>query len=385
MLFQYSAMAFMLKTNPQFRLSTNALTKRFEFINYRMTTIPITYDLLSSIEPRKWLRNTESGGEITSVSFDDSGELCLASSTDDSLKLYNCVTGKFIKELASKKYGAHLGRFSHHSNSLIHASTKEDDTIRYLDVVTNRYLRYFTGHKQAVTSLDVSPSDEIFLSASMDNTIRLWDFRSPNCQGLLNVSSPVVAAFDATGLIFASVSERKYKISLYNIKTFDSRPFQEIPLTFLPPHVSISNIEFSTDGRYILLTTGNDYHYVVDTYSGQELLRVPARTNAKSASKSLSFYSSACMSPDSKYLFTANDEKHLAIYELPEMKSSNQHSDTWNMHELMAQVKDTIPSVPQSCIPVTQKVECPEVPSIVRFNPRHAQLVTAHSGVVFWA
>ncbi|EPX74010.1 Set1C complex subunit Swd2.1 [Schizosaccharomyces octosporus yFS286] len=348
-----------------------------------MTTVPITYELLSSIEPRKWLKNTDLGGEITSLSFDDSGELCLASSTDDTLKLYNCVTGKFVKELASKKYGAHLGRFSHHSNSLIHASTKEDDTIRYLDVVTNRYLRYFPGHKQAVTSLDVSPSDEIFLSASMDNTLRLWDFRSPNCQGLLNVSSPVVAAFDATGLIFACVSERKYKISLYSIKTYDSRPFQEIPLTFLPPHVSISNIEFSTDGKNILLTTANDYHYVVDAYSGQELLRIPAKTNARSATKNLSFYSSACMSPDSKYLFSANDEKHLAIYEIPEMKSS-QYSDTWNMHELMAEVKNTVPSNPHSCIPLTKKVDCPEVPSIVRFNPRHAQLVTAHSGVVFW-
>ncbi|KAL2313686.1 Set1 complex component swd2 [Schizosaccharomyces pombe] len=356
-----------------------------------MTTVSITFDLLSSMQPRKWLKNQDFVGEITSLSFDDSGELCLASCTDDTLQLYNCISGKFVKSLASKKYGAHLGRFTHHSNSLIHASTKEDNTVRYLDVVTNRYLRYFPGHKQTVTSIDVSPADETFLSASLDNTIRLWDLRSPNCQGLLNVSSPVVAAFDATGLIFASVSERKYKISLYNIKSFDARPFQDIPLTFLPPHVRISNVEFSTDGKYLLLTTGNDFHYVIDAYSGSELLRVPSKVSTKTQDGNLTYYASACMSPDSKFLFTSYDNEHLCMYQLPELKQTVNSDHIVNSFTEMGLASTTPTSNshstenPLAIIPSsTSKNLLPETPSIVRFNPRFSQLVTAHSGVIFW-
>lgn len=33
-----------------------------------------------------------------------------------------------------------------------------------------------------VTSLDMSPVDDTLLSAATDDTVRLWDLRSPNCQ-----------------------------------------------------------------------------------------------------------------------------------------------------------------------------------------------------------
>lgn len=68
--------------------------------------------------------------------------------------------------LYSKKYGVTLARFTHHKNNVIYASTKEDgnfvtnfcdktmsdtlliDTLRYLSVYDNKYIRYFRGHKK---------------------------------------------------------------------------------------------------------------------------------------------------------------------------------------------------------------------------------------------
>jgi hypothetical protein len=65
-----------------------------------------------------------------------------------------------------------LARFTHHKNNVIYASTKEDgnikifkhgidklthriylyiyllDTLRYLSVYDNKYIRYFRGHKK---------------------------------------------------------------------------------------------------------------------------------------------------------------------------------------------------------------------------------------------
>jgi COMPASS component SWD2 len=34
----------------------------------------------------------------------------------------------------------------------------------------------------SVTSLNMSPANDTFLSTSMDGTLRLWDLRSPSCQ-----------------------------------------------------------------------------------------------------------------------------------------------------------------------------------------------------------
>jgi WD40 repeat protein len=45
-----------------------------------------------------------------------------------------------------------------------------------------RYLRYFKGHRDAVVSLEMSPSSDMFLSASKDKTVRMWDLRAHPCQ-----------------------------------------------------------------------------------------------------------------------------------------------------------------------------------------------------------
>ena len=59
---------------------------------------------------------------ITSLDFDDTGELAIVARDDNTLQIYNCKEGKHAKELKSQKYGVHLARFSHHSQSIIYAS-----------------------------------------------------------------------------------------------------------------------------------------------------------------------------------------------------------------------------------------------------------------------
>ena len=46
----------------------------------------------------------------------------------------------------------------------------------------NHYVRYFKGHKKQVICLEISPTDEQFLSASLDDTVRLWNMNSASCQ-----------------------------------------------------------------------------------------------------------------------------------------------------------------------------------------------------------
>ena len=94
-----------------------------------------------------------------------------------------------------------LVHFTSNKSNVVHASTKENDIIRYLNVAQNKYLSYFRGHSKRVVTLCMSPTDESFLSGSLDKTIRLWDLRSANCQGRYSIDNRMSTDF-STNRVF---------------------------------------------------------------------------------------------------------------------------------------------------------------------------------------
>ncbi|KDQ15883.1 hypothetical protein BOTBODRAFT_157653 [Botryobasidium botryosum FD-172 SS1] len=219
---------------------------------------------------------------ITGITFDDHGDTLVTAGEDETFRLYNCKTGKHMKTLYSKKYGVDLPRFTHKNTTIVYASTKEDDTIRYHSLHDNKYLQYFKGHKKKVVSLEVCPTDDGFMSGSEDNTVRLWDLRSPTCRGILNTPSTPVVTYDCTGLIFAVGLNAYQRILLYDTKNYDKEPFLTIHLDdnslkreSYPPRVPVmTSLSFSTNGRWLLVGTAGNGHYILDSFEGGLLAKL---------------------------------------------------------------------------------------------------------------
>ncbi|KAL9972764.1 hypothetical protein ACROYT_G019129 [Oculina patagonica] len=167
----------------------------------------------------------ENSDRINHIDFSPNGETLITSSDDDSIVIYDCLEGKPKRTLYSKKYGVAQIQYTHATNTVIHTSTKIDDTVRYLSLHDNKYLRYFTGHTKRVLTLHMSPMDDTFVSGSLDRTLRLWDLRSPNCQGLMHVNGRPVAAFDPEGLIFAAGVDSEM-VKLYDLRSFDKIKYE---------------------------------------------------------------------------------------------------------------------------------------------------------------
>lgn len=99
----------------------------------------------------------------------------------------------------------------------------------------------------------MSPVDDTFLSGSLDKTIRLWDLRSPNCQGLMHLLGRPVANFDPEGLIFA-VGINSESVKLYDLKSFDKGPFNTFKLQ-QDKDCDWTGLKFSPDGKIIMIYT----------------------------------------------------------------------------------------------------------------------------------
>jgi len=50
----------------------------------------------------------------------------MTSESDETIQIYNVKEGRHEKALVSKKYGAKLARFTHWSNNIVYASTKQN-------------------------------------------------------------------------------------------------------------------------------------------------------------------------------------------------------------------------------------------------------------------
>lgn len=307
-----------------------------------------------------------------------------------SFMLINFSGHRQLKVLYSKKYGVDLPRFTHKNTAIIHASTKEDDTIRYHSLHDNKYLQYFKGHTQRVITLEMSPVDDGFMSGSLDRTVRLWDLRTPNCRGLLNLPASPIVAYDATGIVFAVGVNHYSRILLYDHANFDKEPFLAIALedptlalvSFPPRPIYMTSLSFSTNGKYLLVGCSGDAHYVVDAFEGHLLAKLEGhvglerrRLNAPLTIEPERGGSGeeASWTPDSKFIVSGSLDGKVYIWDVQKLPEKKGPVD--------------LTATPLRLRPIAALEGHPGPSRCVKWNPRLAMLCTAGTELVslhFW-
>ncbi|KAG7930179.1 hypothetical protein KL934_005109 [Ogataea polymorpha] len=267
---------------------------------------PISANLLLSLKPAKLFNNHVSNTPITSIDFDHTGQFLITAGVDESIHLYDVAKGKHVKPIYSKKYGCHLAKLGRKENTCVFASTKENDTIRYLSLHDNSFIRYFKGHTALVTDLAMADLNHMFVSASYDHTVRLWDTRSANCQAtLVTDERPSSIALDPSNTVVAIHNAYSNVLSLHAVAHLTDRPFSTVVCDFVKPS-SVTKIDFMNNNKYILITTNSTEHFLLDAFNLSLVARLPGQLPL--IEREYPDTGNLTVSPDCRFIFGGNGD-----------------------------------------------------------------------------
>lgn len=273
----------------------------------------------------------------------------MTSSDDESIHVYNARTGTQHKMLPCKKYGVAMIRFTNRTkHHAIHASKNGwDETLRYLSLVDNSYIRYFKGHRDRVVSLAMCPKEDTFLSASLDDTIRFWDLRTSACQGLIRKTGRLAVAFDPEGIVFA-VACATNTIKLYDLRTFDKDSFSTFQVDYSP--VQWSTLTFGLTGKYLLASTNENVIFLLDAFTGKKIYQFTSFSNKRG------HFFEPCLSPDDQFVLSGSDNGKIHIWSTITGKE----------------------------IKIWETPKNSEIVSVVRWNPRMMMVASGSVDLGFW-
>lgn len=261
-------------------------------------------------------------------------------------------------------------------------TTRPEDQIRYLATHDNSFIRYFEGHEKSVSCLTMHPGADRFISCGQDNTVRLWNINTKQWVGMLELNDPTLAAYDPSGKIFAVACPSSGSVLLYDCRNFDKAPFQIIDVLDAGVDVDQTHVmkgwtklEFSNDGKHILVGTKGNGHFLLDAFSGQmkAYLRKPdGGTRRLAAGEQPAINGAPKNDPESS---ESSGDCAFTVDGRFVLSGSKKNVLVWDTQRHPGEDKILDP---------THVLEDKREAAVLAFNPRYNFFATADQEVLFW-
>lgn len=246
--------------------------------------------------------------------------------------------------------------------------------MRLLDLHNEGYIRYFSGHEDKVTCLAMSPGSDSFISCSKDDTVTLWDIGSRNPQGKLKLATPYLVAFDPSASVIAIASQSTSSVLLYDFRNFDKPPFATFDLALYEETYTPSTrgrawtrLEFSNDGKYLMVGTDYHGHFILDAFDGSLGAFLVGKSGSPGRAAPISTtgkplgQGDACFTPDGRYVLGGNgDHQDVLVWDLQQEREQN-----GILHPMVK-------------LPHRGRT------ALIEHNPRYNMIATADKDTFFW-
>ncbi len=196
-------------------------------------------------------------------------------------------------------------------------SASGDNTLKVWDLDSGRELRILEGHSEAVYGVAVTPDGKRAVSASRDNTLKVWDLDSGHELRTLKGHSDSV-----NGVAVTPDGKRAVSASLdYTLKVWDLDSGRE--LRTLEGHSrSVSGVAVTPDGKRAVSASRDNTLKVWDLDSGHELRTLKGHSDSVNG---------VAVTPDGKRAVSTSEDNTLKVWDLDsgrELLSLKGHSDS---------------------------------------------------------
>lgn len=202
-----------------------------------------------------------------------------------------------------------------HGNSRA-VSASHDNSIKIWDLESFSSVHTFTGHKDVIHCVCSHPTQsEVFLSASRDGNICLWDTRKSKPAARLN-TSPLFGS--PTCVAWQPGQEHGYgagsEAGALVVK--DTRAAVTEYVSFVPHHRSITRLQFSPHKNHIIATVSEDCTAMVVDISSDQPKQIYRSTSHKDFVQGVSWSGEST-------LFTCGWDARVFSHTVPSLRTSN--------------------------------------------------------------
>ncbi|KAN0104607.1 HET-D [Hyaloscypha variabilis] len=183
-------------------------------------------------------------GGVTSVAFSPDDTQVVSGSYDETVRLWDTVTGALQQTLEGHTREVSSVAFSPDGTQVVSGSW--DETVRLWDAATGALQQTLEGHTGGVSSVAFSPDGTQVVSGSWDETVRLWDAATGALQqtlkGHTSEVSSVAFSPDGTQVVSGSHDE--------TVWLWDAA-IGALQQTLEGHTREVRSVAFSPDGRHI--------------------------------------------------------------------------------------------------------------------------------------